>query len=115
MPTVKITPEMTRAALAGTDWSHADAITDDDIDRQIAEDEDVAPVILPMDVKAIRSATGLSQAAFASRYQIPVGTLRDWEQGRKAPTGTARVLLKVIQYDRTVVDHALSMDRGRLS
>jgi putative transcriptional regulator len=104
---------MTRTALSATDWSAQDAVTDEEIDRQIAEDEDVAPLIVPIDVKAVRAVTGLSQTAFASRYQIPVGTLRDWEQGRKIPTGTARVLLRVIQHDRSAVDRALAIEEGR--
>jgi putative transcriptional regulator len=33
-------------------------------------------------VKTLRRALGLTQEEFAARYQIPVGTLRDWEQGR---------------------------------
>ena len=35
--------------------------------------------------KIIRRALGLSQEEFAARYRIPIGTLRDWEQGRTTP------------------------------
>ncbi|HYC04564.1 MAG TPA: helix-turn-helix domain-containing protein [Azospirillaceae bacterium] len=41
-------------------------------------------------------AAGLSQEKFAERYGIPVGTLRDWEQGRKAADQAGRNYLKVI-------------------
>jgi putative transcriptional regulator len=37
-------------------------------------------------VKVIRRALDLSQEEFAERFRIPLGTLRDWEQGRKDPT-----------------------------
>lgn len=49
-----------------------------------------------VDVRAIRAKTGLSQDEFADRYGIRVSTLRDWEQGRRKPTGAARILLLVI-------------------
>lgn len=50
----------------------------------------------PVDVKAIRAKTGKSQKAFADAFMIPVGTLRDWEQGRRIPDAPARTLLTVI-------------------
>lgn len=50
----------------------------------------------PVDVKAIRKASGMTQQVFASTFGFTVGALRDWEQGRKRPERTARVLLRVI-------------------
>jgi putative transcriptional regulator len=47
-------------------------------------------------VRALRHRLRLSQAAFAQRYAIPVGTLRDWEQGRSAPDACAALYLSVI-------------------
>lgn len=47
------------------------------------------------DVAAVRNRYGLSQAKFAALIGISVGTLRNWEQGRRAPEGPARVLLRV--------------------
>jgi putative transcriptional regulator len=46
--------------------------------------------------KVIRQALGLTQEEFAARFQIPIGTLRDWEQNRKEPDQTAKTYLKVI-------------------
>ena len=46
--------------------------------------------------KIIRRALGLSQEEFAARFHIPIGTLRDWEQGRAEPDQAARAYLKVI-------------------
>ena len=46
--------------------------------------------------KIVRRALGLSQEEFAARYRIPLGTLRDWEQGRSQPDRTARSYLEVI-------------------
>ena len=47
------------------------------------------------DVRTIRAHYGLSQEKFASLMGISVGTLRNWEQGRRRPEGPARVLLRV--------------------
>ncbi len=47
------------------------------------------------DVKQIRAQYGLSQGEFAAMLGISLGTLRNWEQGRRAPEGPARVLLQV--------------------
>jgi len=50
----------------------------------------------PIDVAAIRGLTGLSQQKFAKACGISVHTLRNWEQGRRAPHGPARALLMAI-------------------
>ena len=47
------------------------------------------------EVHALREKFGLSQEKFASLMGISVGTLRNWEQGRRKPEGPARVLLRV--------------------
>lgn len=46
--------------------------------------------------KIIRRALELTQEEFSERYHIPLGTLRDWEQGRAEPDQAARAYLKVI-------------------
>jgi putative transcriptional regulator len=58
-------------------------------------------------VKIIRRALGISQEDFAARYHIPIGTLRDWEQGRAAPDQAARAYLTVIARDPESVRKAL--------
>jgi putative transcriptional regulator len=58
-------------------------------------------------VKIIRRALGISQEDFAARYRIPIGTLRDWEQGRVAPDQAARAYLTVIARDPEAVRKAL--------
>lgn len=59
-------------------------------------------------VKVMRRALGLTQEEFSSRYQIPLGTLRDWEQGRAQPDKPARAYLKVIASDPDAVKRALA-------
>ena len=57
-----------------------------------------------LQVRNIRRATGLSQARFAEMIDIQVATLRNWEQGRREPTGPAKALLRAIRNDP---DHVL--------
>ena len=59
-------------------------------------------------IKRIRWQLGLSQEDFARRFEIPIGTLRDWEQGRSNPDRPARAYLKVIGSDPEFVAKALS-------
>ena len=61
-----------------------------------------------VDVRAIRGMTGLSQAKFAELLDIEVATLRNWEQGRREPTGPARALLRAIRNNPIEVIKALS-------
>ena len=58
-------------------------------------------------VKVVRRALGLTQGEFAERFHIPIGTLRDWEQGRKAPDRAAQSYLRVIATDPRGVQFAL--------
>ena len=60
--------------------------------------------------KALRFRLGLSQQEFAARYQIPIGTLRDWEQRRSEPDAPARAYLKVIAADPEGVAEKLKMN-----
>lgn len=62
-----------------------------------------------VDVKAIRTAQGLSQEAFARRYGFSPPAVRDWEQGRRRPEAAARTLLKVIQHRPDAVIEALAL------
>jgi putative transcriptional regulator len=49
----------------------------------------------PDSVAVVRARLGLSQAKFARALGISVATLQNWEQGRRQPTGPARVLLRI--------------------
>ena len=63
-------------------------------------------------VKIIRRALGLSQDDFAARYHIPIGTLRDWEQGRAVPDQAARAYPTVIARNPEVVRKALEPQKA---
>lgn len=91
------------------------ATSEDDIRRHMMEDgEDpdaeprFAPPLLAQDV---RKKLGLTQAGFASLLDIPVATLRNWEQNRFAMEPAARTLLKLIDREPQAALRALRMDR----
>lgn len=57
------------------------------------------------DARAIREQFGLSQSQFAAMMGISVATLRNWEQGRRKPEGSARILLEVVaKHPEAVLD-----------
>ena len=60
-----------------------------------------------VDVREIRATTKLSQARFADLISIELSTLRNWEQGRRQPTGPARALLRALHNDPIAVLRAL--------
>jgi putative transcriptional regulator len=97
------------------DWSRFDAMTDTEVHEAAMQDPDARPMTdeefararrVPR-VKTLRRALGLTQEEFAARYRIPLGTLRDWEQGRSEPDQPARAYLTVIAYDPVGVHQAL--------
>jgi putative transcriptional regulator len=62
----------------------------------------------PVDVKAVRTRLGKSQAEFARMIGVSLGTLQNWEQGRRRPEGPARALLKVAAENPEAVAAALT-------
>ena len=78
-----------------------------DPDAQPLTKADLAGMKLVPRTKTLRRALGLTQEEFAVRYHIPLGTLRDWEQGRCEPDQPARAYLTVIARDPEGVLRAL--------
>jgi putative transcriptional regulator len=62
----------------------------------------------PARVKAIRKHASKSARDFEKRYHIPARTLEGWEQGRRKPDMTARILLRVIEREPKAVERALN-------
>lgn len=63
----------------------------------------------PMDIKEIRKQLQKSQSEFALMIGVSIGTLQNWEQGRRKPVGPARALLKVAAENPEAVREALEM------
>ena len=104
------------------DWSRADALTDQQIRAAALADPDAQPLTeerlarmtaVPRAI-IIRRALGLTQEEFAARFHIPLGTLRDWEQGAAQPDAAARAYLRAIAGDAAAVQRALETGPGPL-
>lgn len=61
-----------------------------------------------VNVKKIRTRLGLSQESFAQTYGFALSAVRDWEQGRRQPERSARILLKVVEKEPEAVTRALA-------
>lgn len=110
---VRVTPEMAEQAVREIDWPRIDAMTDEDIERQAAENPEAAPIMAPAAIRAARvrharHRSGLTQEEFSARFRIPLGTLRDWEQGRREPDAAALAYLRVIEREPAAVARALA-------
>jgi putative transcriptional regulator len=95
-------------------------MTDDEVMAAALSDRDAQP-LTPDDfrrmkrvarAKIIRQALGLTQQEFAARFRIPLGTLRDWEQGAAEPDAAAKAYLHVIASNPKAVADALAAKRG---
>jgi putative transcriptional regulator len=102
--------------IGSSDLARLDAMTDEEIEAAARSDPDNPP-LTPTQLKRMRRVSpakhlrwklGLSQAEFARRFHIPLGTLRDWEQHRTEPDQAAQAYLKVIAADAGFVERALA-------
>ncbi|MCP3470544.1 helix-turn-helix domain-containing protein [Bradyrhizobium sp. CCGUVB1N3] len=62
----------------------------------------------PLEVRDLRRRACLTQMEFAAKLGVPVETIRNWEQGKRAPRGPARALLAVIAHAPDTVFQALA-------
>ncbi len=91
-------------------------MTSDAIERAALADRDARPLSAndlkrmkrTPQAKIIRRALELTQQEFAARFHIPLGTLRDWEQGRTEPDQPARAYLTLIARDPDHVNRTLN-------
>jgi len=78
------------------DAKRVDATTEADIDKHLAEDRDNAMLEAAKFARRVRRRLGFSQVEFAERIDVSLDTIRNWEQGKRCPTGAAKALLKVL-------------------
>jgi putative transcriptional regulator len=84
------------SSLGRIDRDRVDATTEEEIARQKAADDKEAMQDAARYARRIRKRLGLTQAEFSLRIGVSVDTIRNWEQGKRCPTGAARSLLKVL-------------------
>ena len=112
---MKKAAERTKTQRTKHDWSRVDAMTAAERHAAAMADPDARPMtdaewarMKPVPrVSIIRRAFRLSQEEFAAQFHIPIGTLRDWEQGRKEPDAAAKAYLRVIASEPETVRKAL--------
>lgn len=63
----------------------------------------------PLNVRAIRESIHKNQTDFANMIGVKIGTLQNWEQGRRKPHGAALTLLKVVAANPDYVAQVLRM------
>ena len=112
----RMTLEQIVAAGPALDREKLAATTEDDIRRHALEDgkDPDAPLedfVVEWPAALVREKLGLSQAEFADALTVPVGTLRNWEQGRVRPDPAARALLRIVANDPKAALAALGWRR----
>lgn len=85
---------------------HAAALADPD--AQPLTEEQLKRFRRGPNPRIVRARLGLTQEEFAKRFHLPLGTIRDWEQGKHAPDSAARVLLRLIDRDPAGIAKALA-------
>ena len=80
------------------DARRLDATDEAEIDRQRAEDDADADALRDAArfARRVRRRLGFSQAEFAERIGASLDTIRNWEQGKRHPTGAAKALLRIL-------------------
>ena len=98
-----------------TDWDRVEAMSEEEIWANAVSDpdsgyesEEELVALWAAHIRALREGTGLTQLAFSDQFRIPIGTLRDWEQGVSRPDSSARAYLRVIERETEAVLRALS-------
>ncbi len=79
------------------DPQRVDATTEADITRHKAADDADAMLVAAKFARRVRRRLGFSQEEFAERIDVSLGTIRNWDQGMRSPTGAAKALLKILE------------------
>lgn len=99
MKTVRMTIDLaapTSLVLGRIDLARVDATSETDIAAQQAADQVDGLQDAAKFARRVRKRLGLSQAEFSQRIEVSLETIRNWEQGKRSPTGAARALLRVL-------------------
>ena len=99
MKTVRISidPENPASLPKGrVDLNRLDTTHEGDIAAQQHMDETNAMLDAAKFARRVRKRLGLSQSEFSRRINVSLETIRNWEQGKRCPTGAAKALLKIL-------------------
>jgi putative transcriptional regulator len=95
MKTVRVTIDA-HSSGGRIDPARLEATTENDITQQMIKDETEAMLDAAKFARRVRKRLGLSQAEFSQRIDVSLETIRNWEQGKRYPTGAAKALLKIL-------------------
>lgn len=94
---MKIDVQQSKAKNVGRlDARRVEATTETDIAKHKATDESASMQDAAKFARRVRRRLGFSQTEFAERIDVSLDTIRNWEQGKRSPTGAAKALLKVL-------------------
>jgi putative transcriptional regulator len=94
---IKIDPAKPRSLLKGRiDAARLDATTERMLASQQASDDAAAMQEAAKYARRVRQRLGLTQLELSQRIEVPLETIRNWEQGKRSPTGAAKALLRVL-------------------
>ena len=99
MKTAHVKIDVNRASSLPTgraDLRRLDATTEQDIVAQQKADDVEALLDTAKFARRVRKRLGLTQLEFSNRIDVSLETIRNWEQGKRCPTGAAKALLKVL-------------------
>ena len=105
-----------RGPISGTPADWQEPMTDEEVELAALSDPDNPPLSaerlarlrpIPL-IRRLRRKLAISQTEFADRYRIPIGTVRDWEQGRSEPDAAALAYLTVIDAQPVMTAEALA-------
>jgi len=89
------------------DERRLDETTEQDIARQQMSDDAESMQDAARFARRVRKRLGLTQSEFSQRIDVSLDTIRNWEQGKRRPTGAAKALLKVLDRAPEVALRAL--------
>ena len=78
------------------DYAVLDSTTEADLVEQQREDDAEAMRDMARFTRRVRKRMGFTQVEFARRIDVSLETIRNWEQGKRGPTGAARTLLRIL-------------------
>lgn len=66
-------------------------------------------------IKALRASTGLSQRAFAEKFDIPKRTIENWEGGQTDPPGyVVKLIEKALEAEQAQGEDALTLEPEKI-
>ena len=93
---MKVDSSIVKVAKGRVNLRKLNATSEADIKAHQKEDDDASAQDAALFAQRVRKRLGLTQLEFSRRIDVSLDTIRNWEQGKRSPTGAARALLRVL-------------------